>query len=57
MSLGFPTRSEAALVSRAVTSEYAKHKYSQDAAHTSSQCTACKLNTVERFDDLSNDKF
>ena len=52
MSLGFPTRSEAALFSRAVTSEYAKRRYSQDAAHTSSQCTACQSNTVERFDDL-----
>ena len=43
------------LFSRAVTSEYAKRKYSHDAAHTSSQCTACKLNTVEMSDDLSND--
>ena len=53
--LGFRQGLKAALFSRAVTSEYAKPKYSHDAAHTSSECTACKLNTVKRSDELSND--
>ena len=43
------------LIARLLLNMQNASRDSHDAVHTSSQCTACKFNTVERSDDIFND--